>query len=432
MARSAIAVARISGRAALAIARRIAPGLPETPPPRRAELADLRDAQGRTFDRGLVTFFPAPASYTGEDLVEISLHGNPVLARTLLAAAQGAGARIAEPGEFSRRAFLNGKLTLMEAESVGELVDARTETAARGALARLSGRGEREIAPARDALLTAHALWTAAIDFPEQAGEEDPAEIGRHLDDAVANLARLVAGAEIASRIASGFRLAILGAPNAGKSTVFNRLVGYERAIVAAEAGTTRDTLEADVEIGGLPVRLVDTAGIREAGSAVEAQGVSRARQEARGADVALWVHDASEPWDAAARAALASVDASHKMLVFNKIDIAPPPEEPGSIGLSAISEDAAGRLSGEIARRLSSEFPPEAAGESVSRRQRDLLVRARDAAVRAKAALSRRDPAEIAILGVEEGLAALSDLVGESTTEDVLDKIFSRFCIGK
>ena len=432
MARSAIAVARISGREALAIARRVAPGLPEAPAPRTAGLVELRDAAGEPFDRGLVTYFPTPASYTGEDVVEISFHGNPVLSRTLLASAQAAGARPAEPGEFSRRAFLNGKLSLLEAESVAELVDAATETAARGALARLAGRGEREIAPVRDALLTAHALWTAAIDFPEQAGEEDPEEIGRQLDSAAGTLARLAAGSEIASRIASGLRVAILGAPNAGKSTVFNRLVGYDRAIVAAEAGTTRDTLEADVEIGGLPVRLVDTAGMRETGSAVEAEGVARAREESRSADLALWVHDAVEPWDDAARRAWNALESSCKLLVFNKIDLAAPPGETGSLGLSAISEDAAGQLSVEIGRRLAVEFPAEAAGESVSRRQRDLIVRARDAARRAKEALGGREPAEIAILSVEEALAALSDLVGESTTEDVLDRIFARFCIGK
>src|SRR5512142_1549585 len=172
MARSAIAVARLSGTEAFAIVRRIAPGLPEMPAPRTAMLAELRDAKGKTFDRGLVTFFPAPASYTGENVAEISIHGNPVLARLLLASAEAAGARLAEPGEFSRRAFLNEKLSLIEAESVAELIEAPTETAARGALARLSGGGERAIEPVREALLTAHSLWTAAIDFPEQAGEE--------------------------------------------------------------------------------------------------------------------------------------------------------------------------------------------------------------------------------------------------------------------
>ena len=432
MARSAIAVARLSGKDALAIARRLAPGVPAAPAARMALLAELRDAEGEIFDRGLVTFFPAPASYTGEDVVEISFHGNPVLARTLIAAAQAAGARMAEPGEFSRRAFFNEKLSLIEAESVAELIEAPTEIAARGALARLSGGGERAIEPVRDALLTAHALWTAAIDFPEQAGEEDPAEIGRHLGEARERLDRLCRGAELAARIASGFRVAILGAPNAGKSTLFNRLVGYERAIVAAEPGTTRDTLEADVEIAGLPVRLVDTAGIRETGSAIEAEGVARAVAEGRGADFAIWVHDASRPWDADARRAWGAVDAQVKMIVFNKIDLAPSPEEPGSIGLSAISEEAADRLSREIGGRLAALFPPEAAGESVSRRQRDLLRGAGEAVARGEDALARRQPAEIAVLAVEDALASLSELVGESTTEDVLDRIFSTFCIGK
>jgi len=432
MARSAIAVARLSGSESFAIARRLAPGLPVRPAARTAILAEVRDSEGRVFDRGLVTHFPAPSSYTGEDVVEISIHGNPVVARALLAAAQSAGARLAEAGEFSRRAFLNEKLSLIEAESVGELIDATSDVSARGALARLSGGGERAIDPVRDALLAAHALWTAAIDFPEPAGEEDPEEIARHLETARERLERLGRGAELAARIASGFRVAILGAPNAGKSTLFNRLVGYERAIVASEAGTTRDTLEADVEIGGLPVRLVDTAGIREASTAVEAEGVSRAAAEGRAADVAIWVHDASKPWDEAARSAWRGVSSDMKILVFNKIDLNTPPAEPGSLAVSAIAEEAAERLSRAVARRLSEEFPPDAAGESVSRRQRALLARARDAVARSEGALSRRDPAEIAILGVEDALAALAELVGESTTEDVLDRIFSRFCIGK
>jgi tRNA modification GTPase len=432
MARSAIAVARLSGAEAFAIARRLAPKLPVAAAPRTAILAELRDSLGRVFDRGLVTHFPAPSSYTGEDVVEISIHGNPVLARTLLAAAQAAGARLAEAGEFSRRAFFNEKLSLIEAESVGELIEATSDASARGALARLSGGGERALDPVRDALLTAHALWTAAIDFPEQAGEEDPAEIVRYLGSARERLERLARGAELAARIASGFRAAILGAPNAGKSTVFNRLVGYERAIVTPEAGTTRDTLEADVEIGGLPVRLVDTAGIRLAATAAEVEGVSRAAAEGRAADVAIWVHDASTPWDETAKSAWAEITTPIKILVFNKIDLAAPPDDPGSLGLSAISEEAAERLSREIARRLSLEFPPDAAGESVSRRQRDLLARARDAVARAQEAVARRDPAEIAILGVEDALAALAELVGESTTEEVLDRIFAKFCIGK
>ncbi|HET7453015.1 MAG TPA: tRNA uridine-5-carboxymethylaminomethyl(34) synthesis GTPase MnmE, partial [Thermoanaerobaculia bacterium] len=181
MARSAIAVARLSGAGAFAIARAVAPDLPASAPPRTAHLASLRDATGEIFDRGLVTFFPAPSSYTGEDVAEISIHGNPVLARRLIAAAQAAGARIAEPGEFTRRAFFHEKLSLIEAEAVAELIDASTDAAARGALARLGGKGERSVGPVRDALLIAHALWTAGIDFAEQAGEEDPAEIARCL-----------------------------------------------------------------------------------------------------------------------------------------------------------------------------------------------------------------------------------------------------------
>jgi tRNA modification GTPase len=432
MARSAIAVVRLSGTDALAIARTVAPRLPDRPAPRKAHLVDLRDGGGNVFDRALITFFPGPASYTAEDVIEISLHGNPVLVRKLLRAAQTAGARPAQPGEFSRRAFMHEKLSLIEAESVGELIDAKTEAAARGALARLSGAGNGVLAEIRESLLAAHALWTAAIDFPEQAGDEDPSEIAPHLASAHDALARLARGSELACRIAAGLRVAIVGPPNAGKSTIFNGLLGFDRAIVTAAPGTTRDTLEADVEIAGLPVRLVDTAGIRSTEDPAESEGVARSLGESRKADLAVYVHDASRPWTASASGAWKAVPSTKKMLIFNKTDLACAPEGEHGFSISAIRDDAPALLRAEIGRRLASDFPLEAAGEAVSIRQRDLLLRARDAVASAEQALARGERAEIAVSSVEGALAILSELVGESTTEDVLDRLFSTFCVGK
>jgi tRNA modification GTPase len=422
----------MSGRDALEIARKIAPALPSSPPPRTAILCELRDAGGDAFDRALVTFFPGPASFTGEDVVEISLHGNPVLVRQLLETAGRHGARAAEPGEFSRRAFLQGKLSLSEAESVAELIEARTEAQARGALERLAGRTSKAPEAVRESLLLAHALWTASIDFPEQAGPEDAHAIGGHVETARRGLQDLVGRAAAGTRMARGIRVVLAGPPNAGKSTIFNRLVGSDRAIVSPHPGTTRDTIEADVEIAGLALRLVDTAGIRAGHDAVEAEGVLRARQAAAEADLTVYVHDASAPWGDEEKAAWEGLSGARRLLVFNKTDIAPVPEGCGAVGLCALAPDAGSRVAEAIGRSLAGDFPADAAGEIVSLRQRDLLERALAAAARAGTDLSRGERAEIAIIAVEDALSAIADLAGESTTEDVLDRIFASFCIGK
>ena len=430
--RSAIAVVRLSGREALEIARKIAPALAERPRPRTAHLCELRDAAGEPFDRALVTYFPAPASYTGEDVVEFSLHGNPVLVRRLLAEASGRGARAAAPGEFSRRAFLLGKLTLPEAESVAELVEARTEALARGALERLAGRTSSVLTSIRESLAAAHALWTASIDFPEQAGEEDPRAIGGHLEAAREALDALARGAAVGARLARGIRVVLAGPPNAGKSTIFNLLVGADRAIVSPDPGTTRDTLEADVDVAGFPVRLVDTAGIRAPSSPVEAEGVTRARRAAEDADLTVYVHDASMPWGEEDRVAWEEISPGRRILLFNKTDIAPAPGEKDAIGICALAPDAPRFVAAEIARELSRDYPADASGEIVSLRQRALLESALDAVTRAADALARGERAEIAVIAVEDALAALGEIAGEVTTEDVLDRIFARFCIGK
>lgn len=224
----------------------------------------------------------------------------------------------------------------------------------------------------------------------------------------------------------------LAGPPNAGKSTIFNRLVGTDRAIVSPHPGTTRDTIEADVEITGLAVRLIDTAGIRAGLDAVEAEGVSRARRAAADADLTVYVHDASAPWGEEERAAWEELSGTRRLLLFNKTDIAPVPEGSGAIGLCALAPEAGRRVTEAIGRTLAEDFPAEAAGEIVSLRQRDLLERALEAATRAETQLAGGERAEIAIIAVEEALSAISEIAGESTTEESLDRIFATFCIGK
>ena len=432
LSRSALALVRISGADALPVLRSVAPGFPRVPRPRVAELVELRDSRGAAFDRALATYFPAPHSFTGEDVVEITLHGNPLLVRRLLSAAASAGAREASAGEFSRRAFLHSKLDLMEAESIRELIEARTEAAALGALQRLSGSLSSRLSAVRELLLLAVTSWTAAIDFPEQAGAEDPEEIARRLEEADRELSDLLRCAEAGVRAFSGVRAAIVGPPNAGKSTLFNALVGRRRAIVTPDPGTTRDTLEEEIEIEGVPVVLIDTAGLRESSEPAESEGVGRAREEIEKADVVICVRDAGESWSAEDRGFWENLEGRPRLLVFNKIDLHPAARPGPGIRLCALAEDAAETLRGSLGKVLREEFDAEASTQVVSGRQKDLLERARREVGRARESLARRAPAEISVLHAEEALGVLRDLAGESTAEDALDRLFARFCIGK
>lgn len=432
LGRGALAVVRLSGPRALSIARAVAPGLSGRPAPRRATLVDFSDSRGRRFDRGLLTFFPAPRSYTGEEMVECSLHGNPLLVRQFLDAAVAAGARLARAGEFSRRAFLNARMDLVEAEAVAELIEARGAGAAQAALARLSGGLAGELAALREELLGAHALWTAAVDFPEQTGPEDTGAIARHLDQARELLDLLLSRAGAARRMFQGIRVAILGRPNAGKSSVFNALLGRPRAIVASRPGTTRDTLEEEIEIGEVLVRLIDTAGIRETGEPVEAEGVARARRESELADVILYVHDAGQPWEAAERAFWEEIPAPRRILLNNKSDISSEFAVAGGLACCAISPEAPEQLRALLKEGIFREFHSGEGIAVVSERQINILTRARAETEHARQALARGTPAPLAISHVEEALGALAAVTGEATPEEVLDRIFAAFCIGK
>lgn len=429
VARSAVCLLRVSGPAARQVARAIAPALPADPAPRRAALAAFCDRDGRIFDRGLVTFFPGPGSYTGEDLFEFGLHGNPLLVARFLSRAQEAGARLAAAGEFSRRAFLNGRMSLIEAESVGELIEARTEASARAALERLSGSLGDRLARVREELLLAASLWEAAIDFPEQAGAEDRPAIAAHLEAARAQLRALAEAAGRGPRVFAGLRLAIVGRPNAGKSTVFNRLVGRDRAIVTPHPGTTRDTVEEEIEIAGISIRLVDTAGLRETDDEVEAHGIARTHSEVEAADIVLLVEDASAAEGDPGLPPAA--DRAIKLLITNKIDLNPGRPSRG-LPVSAIAPEAAEILRRAVAETVTASFTPELSLQLASARQADLVRRADLEAAKACEALAQRLAAELAVTHVEEALAALRELVGETTPEDALDRIFAAFCIGK
>lgn len=438
--RSALALLRVSGKDSGPILRRVAPSLPEDLPPRAPRLAAILGAEGAPVDRGLVTFFPGPGSATGEDVAELSVHGGPAVVRGVLAALISAGARPARPGEFTRRAFLSGRLDLVEAEAVRELIEARTDAAVAASARRLDGSLSRRLAGVRDELSAAAAELAATIDFAEDVGEAVPPRTPGRIARAREELALLAGSGERGRLLTEGARVVLLGAPNTGKSTLFNALVGTERAIVTEVPGTTRDTLDAALDIGGVPVELVDTAGLRPTEDPVERIGVARARAAAGGADAVLYVFDAAAGWSPEDSGAVESLDGTRLLVIANKIDTVrqagegktwdfPRPALP----LCGIAADTGEKLRAELAALLDGGPPGEAYSEMLaSARQRDAVERAEAATAQASAALERGESPEYPAAHVHEALDALADLVGETTHEDVLERIFASFCIGK
>ena len=439
LGRSALAIVRLSGDRTRAILAAVAPELPDPIEPRRPHLVALTRADGEVIDRGLVTLFAAPASFTGEDLAEISVHGSPVVVERLLRALIVAGARPARPGEFTERAYRLGKMDLVEAEAIRDLIESRTEGAARAGAKRLAGALSARLADAREDLLAASAGLTATIDFAEDVGEEVDPSVAARLRSARDVLARLAASYETGRLLSAGCRVVILGKPNAGKSTLFNALVGTARAIVTEVPGTTRDTLEATIDVGGVPVDLVDTAGLRETDDRVERIGVERAREEGEKAAAILYVYDASEGWTDADRAAVAALDGRPVAIVANKIDrvagggATAVEDLPARLPLCGLAPDAGATLRSLLERTITPGLSSDATAEILaSVRQRDLVERARFAADEALQALDRGVSPEYVATHVDSGLAALADVFGETTSEEVLQRIFATFCIGK
>ena len=442
--RSALAVVRLSGPESSRILAALAPRLPVPPPPRRPLRTLLEEGGSAPIDEAVATFLPAASSPTGEDVVEISMHGSPIAVERLLAAAVQAGARPARAGEFTQRAFRSGKLDLVRAEAVRDLIEARTPAAARASARRLAGALTERIERVREDLLFAGAGLAAAIDFSEDVGQSVDPAVSSRLAGALAELDRLAATAKTGRLLAHGCRVAILGRPNVGKSTLFNALLGRERAIVTEIAGTTRDTLEAELDLGGVPVTLVDTAGLRPTADVIEALGVGRAREEGERADAVLYVFDASAGLDAEDEEALALARDRPRILVANKADRVSGREAaraasatkdlPAGAALVCGLRPEAGPslrelLCGTLAKDVATDASSEVLG---SLRQADLVLRARTATADALAALAVGVSPEYAATHCHAALDALADLVGETTSDDVLARLFATFCVGK
>ncbi|HEY6928269.1 MAG TPA: tRNA uridine-5-carboxymethylaminomethyl(34) synthesis GTPase MnmE [Thermoanaerobaculia bacterium] len=434
LGRSALATLRVSGRRTRNVLSAVMRDSEESLAPRRPRLVSLVDASGETIDRGLVTFFAAPSSATGEDVGELSIHGSPVVVQSLLSALVAAGARPARPGEFTERAFILGKIDLVEAEAIRDLIEARTAAAARVSTRRLEGRLSARFSEIKEKLLDAAAALTATIDFAEDAGERIPPEAIAKLSGAAAALGDIARTYETGKLLSAGCRVVILGPPNAGKSTLFNALVGSERAIVTEIPGTTRDTLEAVIDVEGVPVEIVDTAGLRETQDTVERIGVERARRASQEADAVIYVFDAEQGWTAADAQAIAQLDGKPAVTVANKADrLGRGRMPPCGTPLCGLEPEAATTLRGLLRETVARDLETDSSSDVLGTlRQKELVERARAGAVGALGSISAGESPEYAATHVASALDALADLVGETTNEDVLARIFATFCIGK
>jgi len=396
---------------------------------------------GSALDEVLAVIMRAPHSYTGEDVVEIHCHGGNQLLRSALDMFLDGGARLAAPGEFTQRAFLNGRLDLAQAEAVAALVGARSEQAARAALTQLDGRLSLELhrfgSELRDLLL----LLEAHIDFPDDdLGHLDQAAVAKRAETLHSAMSGLLMTFDAGRALREGVSVLILGRPNVGKSSLLNALLGEARAIVTEIPGTTRDTVEEQLVLGGFPVRLIDTAGVRETRDPIEEEGVRRAREKAHSADLVLLVVDGSQPLHAEDRMAVALAPPQRTILVRNKCDL--PPAQPGDeldafprqVQVSVRSGSGLADLRTAVIAHFSGNGSGEVADGVIltERRHRDALGGALASVERFQSALYNTAPLECLALELRESLAALGQITGETTPDEILDQIFSRFCIGK
>lgn len=432
--RGGIGVVRVSGSNLLPLVRALCG---REPAPRVATFARFLDADGAAIDEGLVLFFPAPRSFTGEDVVELQGHGGPVVMQMLLTRCLALGARLAEPGEFTKRAFLNGKLDLAQAESVADLIEASTTAAARSAVRSLSGAFSAEVNRIRDALIDLRMLVEATLDFPEEEIDflERTDAFGR-LAAVRQDLEALLARARQGALLRSGLNVVLVGPPNVGKSSLLNCLAGDERAIVTDIAGTTRDALRETIEIEGIPLHIIDTAGLRDTTDAVERIGIARTWREIERADVILWMLEAGGSLDAET---MASVDAAlpsevERIRVVNKIDlIGAPPEriqnEHGvTLTLSARTGQGVDLLRAELLRVVGWQAQAE---DLVLARERHLAA-LRCALDHLRRAAQQIDALELFAEELRLAQNCVSEITGAFTPDDLLGVIFSRFCIGK
>ena len=434
--RGGIGIVRLSGSGCASIAQAL---IGELPPARHAALRPFLDANGEPLDQGLALYFPAPNSLTGEDVLELHAHGGPVVLDLLLRRALDLGARLAEPGEFTQRAFLNGKLDLAQAEAVADLIESGSAQAARAALRSLQGEFSAHVHDLTEALLQLRMWVEAAIDFPEEEIDflADRA-LGERMEDIRRRFTELGEAARQGALLRDGLTLVIAGRPNAGKSSLLNRLAGYDAAIVTAIPGTTRDVLRERIEIDGLPLHILDTAGLRESPDEVEAEGIRRAHLEIERADRVLFVVDATD------LAAVAAIDAdlaalptsAPRTVVMNKVDRVGGEARIDTGDRDIVWLSAANGTGLDLLRAHLKDcvgFHPAGTGALSARaRHLDALRRARVHVEEAHRLLVERHAGELVAQELTDAQRALGEITGEVSSDDLLGRIFGSFCIGK
>lgn len=441
--RSGVAIVRLSGSGSIAAASRLfcpksGVSLAERPD-RLLVYGAIRTSEGVLLDHGMAFIAHAPHSYTGEDSAELHCHGSPVLLTLLLEELYRLGARPARPGEFTQQAFLNGKLDLTQAEAVIDLIDAETPAAAQLASTQLEGALARRVEGIYQRLVDLMAHFYAVLDYPDEDIDAFRREtIATTLDAASEDLTQLLQSYRRGRQIRRGVSCVILGKPNVGKSSLLNALSGFERAIVTDLPGTTRDTIEETVTLGGVSLRLIDTAGLRETLDPVEQLGVTRSRAAADEAELALLVLDASRPLSTEDEAAIALAQRAELCIcILNKADLPRVAEVSGEgfhavCTLSALHGDGLSDLETAVAQCFPLGVPHEGEALLSNARQQGAALRAKAALERAASGLSDALPPDLLLLDVEEALSALGELTGKSLRADITDRIFERFCVGK
>jgi tRNA modification GTPase len=438
----AIALVRISGANAIEIADKVFRGreLPSRFASHVQHLGEILSAENQLIDQVVPSVHRAPASYSGEDLVEIACHGGTLVSARVLEACLRAGARAARPGEFTERAFLNGKMDLTQAEAVIDLIRARTDLALRSATEQLEGRLGDQIRNIRDELIALLAHINASIDFPEEGIDPDKDEmLCARLDSIRAEIAALLATADLGRVLREGVRVVIYGATNAGKSSLLNRLLGYDRVIVSDTHGTTRDTIEETVNLEGVPIRLLDTAGLRASENELEREGIARTEKSLQLADLRLRIADRNAPKSAHFNSRKLSESNSQtndptEIVVLNKSDL---PEDNDwkdfpALRISCVTGEGLPRLQKEILARIRRQnLRPESA-VAINTRHRDCLRRASESCDRARTAMGEGLSGEYVAIDLDQALRAVGEVIGIVDVDQILDSVFSQFCIGK
>ncbi|WPL15119.1 tRNA modification GTPase MnmE [Thiorhodovibrio litoralis] len=437
--RGGIGVVRVSGQHAPDIAAAI---IRNPLPDRQAVLCDFRDGSGESIDQGIAVLFMPPRSYTGEPVLELQAHGSPVVLDLLLARIIALGARLARPGEFTERAFINGKIDLTQAEAVADLISSTNQTQARLAQRTLAGALAEPVDALRTSLIRQRTLIEAGLDFSDEDIElSELAALGPEISRALADVEQLLERSHQGERVRDGMTLVIAGPPNAGKSSLLNRLSGQDSAIVTATPGTTRDLVHADIHLEGMPLHLIDTAGLRESQDAIEQEGMRRAREQIASCDLILWVYDATEGEPGGLDEFVHPAGDPPLTLVRNKIDLLG--EDPGlaepcepsrpwpQLALSAQTGAGLDLLKQHLKQLAGYQGPME--GAFIARRRHlTALEETRGYLIEARSNLAAGQPPEIIAEDLRQAQHALGEITGEFTSEDLLGEIFASFCIGK